>query len=108
MATTIAHKTRTSRLTPEQLTALVKPFTREERIESNYEFAQKLLANSPDRIDPNRLEGAKALALDLVKFTAKVKEYETTIWRCRCPDFSFRHTRCKHMLAVMLEGCIFA
>jgi len=82
--------------------------TLEERVETTYAFAQKIRANSPDRIDEKRLDAAYALALDPIKFAESIAKYETTIWRCRCPDFSFRNIRCKHMLAKMLEGCIFA
>ena len=83
-----------------------QPFTLAERVESNYTFALK---QSPERYDPTRLAKAKQLALDPEKFQASIAKYETTLWRCLCPDHAYRTTiACKHMLARMLEGYIFA
>lgn len=85
-----------------------EPFTQEERIQSSHEFALRLLAKQPTRYDPSRLASALALVLDTAKYQARIAKYETTIWRCLCPDYAYRGIACKHMLARMLGSGIFA
>lgn len=82
--------------------------TLEERVAVTTAFALKLLEKQPERYDPKRLVLAQALALNPEHFAESVAKYYTTIWDCNCPDHSIRRITCKHMLAVMLEGCIFA
>ena len=94
--------------TPTPTKYSIPSFSREARTEHTYQFALNLLAKDPDRYDPQRLENAKALCLDEVTFNAKTEQYHVTIWDCNCPDHTIRHLTCKHMLAVMLDGCIFA
>jgi len=103
-------KPRHSHLSDEELTALQTPFTLADRVESNYSFALCLLGRDPTRFDLGRLQAAKELALDAETFAVKTAKYHTTIVpkRCECPDHMYRGNTCKHMLAVMLEGCIFA
>jgi len=79
----------------------------EDRVEVTYAFALKLNERRPGRYESGRLESAKALALSPTGLQEARQKYETTIWDCRCPDHAYRRMTCKHMIAVMLEGCIF-
>lgn len=79
-----------------------------ERLDVTYAFALQLVEKKPGRYDEKRLEAAFLLASDPTQFAESIAKYQTTIFDCRCPDHSFRHATCKHMLARMLEGCIFA
>lgn len=74
----------------------------EARVTSNLAFAGRL-----GRYDPKRLLAAQALALDPTHFAESIAKYATTIWDCKCPDHAIRRITCKHMLARMLEGCMF-
>jgi len=85
-----------------------EPFTSEERIASNHEFALTLIEKRPERYDPSRLASALVLALTSDTYQASITKYHTTIWRCECPDHAYRGIVCKHMLARMLESGIFA
>jgi len=82
--------------------------TLEERIEANMAFANGLIAKKPERYDATRLEAARKLALDPQHFAESIAKYDTTIFDCKCPDRAYRQATCKHMLACMLAGCIFA
>jgi len=79
-------------------------FPRYRRIARNFAFAVKL-----GKYDPNRLASAFALVKSKKQFKYKIAEYRTSIipMRCDCMDRSCREVICKHLIAIMLDGCIF-
>ncbi len=86
---------------PDEYTSLIKESI--PRL-SELTFAQ-LPADFKESISSGRLNNAfksNLMILDKIDMEAKIKSdketYKTTLNSCTCPDFTFRHNVCKHML----------
>ncbi len=54
---------------------------------------------------PQTSNARQSRALDLVK-TGETRPYTTTETSCTCPDFTYRHVACKHILALRVQTAL--
>ncbi|MHA2086189.1 MAG: hypothetical protein ACXABD_20795 [Candidatus Thorarchaeota archaeon] len=50
-----------------------------------------------------RANRALGLLMNVEKFKAKIKEYDTTYYGCSCPDTEIRNMLCKHRIAFVIN-----
>ena len=74
-------------------------------IEDRIKFLKEIVEESPDRYELGRV--FKAILLIREGNTSSIIKYETTIFKCLCPDMGFRGMCCKHRIEVMLITGLF-
>jgi hypothetical protein len=76
--------------------------------ESNINYLLGLVEENPKRFEFGRVLKAINLSKEKEILELKIKQYETTIFRCSCMDSACRGVKCKHMIAVMIKTGLFA
>ena len=72
-----------------------------EEIDRQYAKAREAAATKP-RLESGRVDRAYQLVLS-EGFCEKMKQYQTTMNNCLCPDFQLRTSLCKHRIAFVFN-----